>query len=323
MTPRGDADVLESNLRRQGPLLDILLKNRSGRGNIIWATDSYASEGKLFAPTKPILPKLVTGKYGTLIQPRAVKPKDEQKRRTKDKAEVFTPLEIVDQMNKAIDWAGRHKVVDRDNWQDYVKETKLEITCGEAPFIVSRYNPTSSSGKVITLINRVGFLDRKLRAVSKNCKDKDEWFKWVTEAYKASYGYEWQGDNLLIARENLLYSFYDYWRAKFDKSDKDLPPMEWRIKIATIISWNIWQMDGLKYVVPMSCRNMLLKTEVVDKNQLALPIVQKLQKTKLECEGCRLNNPFGHNGKYALVKDWTRGGRDGRIMRFVELLDNA
>ena len=40
-------DIQETSLLRQGhqrergELLNILLKNRSGRGNIIWATDSY------------------------------------------------------------------------------------------------------------------------------------------------------------------------------------------------------------------------------------------------------------------------------------------
>lgn len=312
MTPRGDADVLESNLRRQGPLLDILLKNRSGRGNIIWATDSYAAKGKLFAPDKPILPRLVTGQHGTLIQPRAVKPKEEQKRRTKDKAEVFTPLDIVDQMNKAIDWAGEHKVVDRDNWQDYVKETKLEITCGEAPFIVSRYNPVANTGIVLSLDGRVGFLDRKLRAVGEFCEASEEWFFWASEAFKASYGYDWQGDNVLLARENLLYSFYDYWRAKFEQPKKALPPMAWRKEVATIISWNIWQMDGLNYTVPLSGK---LTESVENKNQTSLNLGKIESTNNAKNDASNLTE-----AKYCLVKDWSIGGKNGRRIRFIDLL---
>lgn len=331
MTPRAEIDVYESDLRRQGPLLDILLLDRTSsriakkNRNIIWATDSYVTTGKRcdpFLPTKQIGPGLVTGAYSTLIQPRAAKSKDEQKRRTKDKAEVFTPLTIVDEMNSAIDRAIGENAPDDHTWQDYIRLLKLEITCGEAPYIVSRYDPTSTVGKLKPIGRRVGFLDKKLDVVNKrtNKRDPDEWFRWVIEAYKASYGYEWQGDNLLIARENLLYTFYDYWRAKFGKSDKDLPPMEWRIEIATIISWNIWQMDGLKYVKPMSRKQTRQEPVSVDKNQTVLFVAEKPKKIMLECEGCRLNDPLKHTGQKALIKDWTINGKTGKNVEFVSLL---
>ncbi len=194
--PKGNIDVFENVLRRIGRLLDILLIDRTTKKNIIWATDSYEGLGKEYLPKKHIKPELVTGKHGMLIQPRASKSLDEQRRRTKDKAEVFTPLKIVEQINKEVDGAAP----DRQNWQSYIRELKLEITCGEAPFIVSRYNPTSHTRKLIKLESRVGFLDRKLRAVSRYCDSKDEWLYWAREAFKASYGYEWQGDNVLLAR---------------------------------------------------------------------------------------------------------------------------
>lgn len=326
MAPRGEVDVLENTLRKQGALLDILLKNRPSGRNIIWATDSYITTGKRndpFLPEKQMKSELVTGKHGLLIQPRAVKSKEEQKRRTKDKAEVFTPLNIVDDMNLAVDRALGESEPKDHTWQDYVRMLKLEITCGEAPYIVSRYDPTSNSGKLKSIGRRVGFLDRKLDIVNKyvNKKDSDEWFRWVVEAYKASYGYEWQGDNLLIARENLLYSFYDYWRDKFDKSEKDLPPKEWRLEIAKIISWNIWQMDGLKYVRPMSCKETTVKHAENLENQTTFLPIEKPKKVKIECEGCRLNDPLKHTGKYAKIKDWSRG-KNGKKIRFVDLLSS-
>ena len=237
-------DILENTLRRKGALLDVLLFDRTTKNNIIWATDSYERRGKEFSPKKRMKPELVTGIYGKLIQPRAAKSLEEQRRRTKDKAEVFTPLKIVDQINKAIE----NRPLDKSNWQDYVRELKLEITCGEAPFIVSRYNPTAH-GTLIKLDNRVGFLDKKLKIVSRFCHNKDEWLFWSKEAFKASYGYEWQGDNVLLARENLLYTLIDYYKAKF----KRLPTLRIREEFAEIISWNIFQMDGLRYVIPMSC----------------------------------------------------------------------
>lgn len=128
---------------------------------------------------------------------------------------------------------------------------KLEITCGEAPYIVSRYDPVSDKQELLPLPKRVGFLDSKRSVVSKYCDTSEDWLKWSKIAFQSSYGYEWQGDSLLIARENLLYTFIDYYEDKFKK-----PPILYLQKeIAEIIVWNIFQMDGLKYLIPMNCKN--------------------------------------------------------------------
>lgn len=308
MAPVSEIDILESNLRRRGDLLDILLIDRTTGKNILWATDSYVLYGKDFAPKKHMKPELVTGIYNKFIQPRAAKSLDEQRRRTKDKAEVFTPLRVVDRMNKLIDWAGENKVPDAHNWQDYVHELKLEITCGEAPFIVSRYNPTSHTGKLIKLEHRVGFLDRKLRAVSHYCDNSKEWLYWAKEAFKASYGYEWQGDNLLIARENLLYTVIDYYKAKFGHKPTTVILKEF----AEIISWNIFQMDGLRYTIPMSCHH---ETRVIPGELTLFWETPDVVET-YECEGCKFNRPAKHNGRYVKIMDWNLG----KSMRFIELL---
>ena len=308
-----DIDVLENVLRQKGDLLDILLLDRTTKRNIIWATDSYLRHGKDFAPKKQMKPELVTGVYGKLIQPRAAKSREEQRQRTKDKAEVFTPLRIVDEMNKSIDWAGDNFPASEEKWQDYVRELRLEISCGEAPFIVSRYNPTAHTGKLIKLENRVGFLDRKLRIVSEYCHKPKEWVIWAKEAYKASYGYEWQGDNVLIARENLLYTMIDYYKAKFNRR----PSLTIQMEFAEIISWNIFQMDGIKYVQPMSCKQTLQPSQEVLKDQLPLLSLEKPKKIWVECEGCRTGDTLKHTGKYAKIMDWTTG----RQTFFVDLLD--
>ena len=65
-------------------------------------------------------------------------------------------------------------------------------------------------------------------------------------AYRNTYGYEWQGDNLLLAREALLYTFMDYYQAKFGEQPAEAD----MLRIADIISWNLWQMDGLKFGIP-------------------------------------------------------------------------
>lgn len=303
MVQTKDADILENTLRRNGELLEILLIDRTTKRNIIWATDSYEKLGKKFSPKKQIKSELVTGVYGSLIQPRAVKSRVEQDQRTREKGEVFTPLSIVDQMNRLIE----QSPVNKQNWQTYVSELKLEIACGEAPFIVSRYNPVAH-GAVIKIENRVGFLDRKLRVISKYCDKPREWLEWAKIAYQSSYGYEWQGDSLLIARENLLYSLIDYYEEKFNCK----PSLDVQHEFAEIISWNIFQMDGLKYVIPMSCRH---ETKVILGE---LTLFGKLPDIveEHECEGCKFNRVMKHNGKYVKIKDWV----ENKTVEFVNLM---
>lgn len=205
-------------------------------------------------------------------------------------------------------WDGSIQLPDKSNWKDYIRELKMEICCGEAPFVVSRYNPTAHTGKLIKLNTRVGFLDRKMHVVTKYCDTPKEWLDWAKEAYKASYGYEWQGDNVLIARENLLYTLLDYYMDKFGS----FPSVTVQREFADIISWNIFQMDGLRYVVPMSCHH---ETKVV-LGDLTLFGETPDTVEEYECEGCKFNRPTKHNGKYLRIMDWTTN----KSLRFVDLI---
>ena len=120
----------------------------------------------------------------------------------------------------------------------------MEITCGEAPYLVSRYDV--ESGEVIPTNRRIGILDRKLRVVNENASTDEEWLKWTIRAFQATYGYEFQGDNLLIARVNLVMTFEEY----FEERMKRKPDLREYGKIITIVAWNIWQMDGLTGTIP-------------------------------------------------------------------------
>ncbi len=306
-----DADIIENTIRQHGELLEILLLDRTRTTrqkahNILWATDSYDHH----KATSEIMLADITGEHTFLIQPRICKSKAEQQIRTHDKAEVFTPKDIVCQMNQDIDWGLKHWPVTQDTWQAYVKEKRLEITCGEAPFIVGRYN--AASGKqVLKLQNRVGFLDRKLQVVSEYCDNLESWLKWARIAFQSSYGYEWQGDSLLIARENLLYTFVDYYNDKFPQQAIDLAKrlsasdLELLKSMAIIISWNLFQMDGLRYVVPMSCRHT---AEIINEAPGLLKILgEKDVVKKHTCEGCLRSDPKLHNGKRVKVMDWETG----------------
>lgn len=245
-------DLDERRLYQQSPdILKILLKDRTTKRNIVWGTSSYDYLGKGFESYSPITVKQLAT-YDQLIQPRSEKTRSEQKARTKVNAEVFTPTWLV---KKQTDFA--EEDLNSLPFEDYVTSSWLEITCGEAPYIVTRYDAVS--GDLIPLSERVGFLDRKLARISKEVSDEEQWLALVKKAYQASYGYEWQGDSLLLARENLLLTFEDYYQAKFDKTASQAQLKE----IATIISYNLFQMDGLNYISPA-------KESQVESQQLSL-----------------------------------------------------
>ena len=260
-------DIREDNLLAlSAEVLDTLLRDHTTGKNIFWATHDYEALGPEYDYHSEILPHLITGENGMVIRPRVLKSKELQTDRSKDMAEVFTPSWICNAQNNLVDeaWFGRKDVFNIEDpanhtwktttnkiefpegktWKDYVRATRMEMTCGEAPYLVSRYDATT--GEPIPLEQRAGLLDRKLRVVSENTEKSGDWLDWAQIAYMNTYGYEWQGDNLLLAREALLWTFIEYYQAKFGKA----PLLKSINYIAYIISWNLWQMDGLRGVPP-------------------------------------------------------------------------
>ena len=146
-------DISENEWVWEDGLLDVLLLDRTTRKHIFWATDSYADYGAGYQWHDAITAEAITGDHGNLIMPRALKSRDEQQRRSRQMAEVFTPAWIVAEMNDVIDeeWSGEAEpntavAADADRrWQDYVVATRLEITCGEAPFLTSRYDTVTAT----------------------------------------------------------------------------------------------------------------------------------------------------------------------------------
>ncbi len=247
--------------------LKLLLQDKSTKKNIIWATDSYASFGEAYIDKSQMTENQLININTRIIQPRIFKDIGQQVYRTRKSAEVFTPAWICNKMNNFCDeeWFGYENVFNyqieqewipiRDvirfpeemnkNWRTYVDSRRLEITCGEAPYLVSRYD--TSTGVPIEIHKRIGILDRKIRVINENTVNEKEWMEWVIRAFQSVYGYEYQGDNLLIARINLLMTFIDYLKDRWGRQ----PNKSELYKIANIISWNIWQMDGLKGTVPV------------------------------------------------------------------------
>ena len=286
-------DILENKLLQDEPgLLEVLLSDHTTRKNIFWATDSYADYGDGYGWHDSITVEAITGKHGNIIMPRAMKSRDEQQRRSRQMAEVFTPSWLVGKMNDVIDeeWIGLHEESDENKnaWQDYVLATRLEITCGEAPFLTSRYDTVS--GEPIPIAERTGILDRKLRLVNDNSSD-EEWAHWALLALGSVYGYEWQGDNLLLAREALLATFNEYHEQRFDKRAAKATIF----RAADIISWNVWQMDGLKAVVPCSCH---------DDQHTESNLFGEQTTTVTPCRGCDKNDILLHNGLRCRLRRW-------------------
>lgn len=148
-------DLLEQELLdHERTLLEILLQDKTTKKNIIRATDDYAELGEPYSFKKEILPELVTGEQDSLIQPRVEKALEHQTNRTRDRAEVFTPSWICNAQNNLVD------------------AQRLEIFCGEAPYLVSCYDTVT--GETIPISQRIGLLDRKLRVVSENTDTEEQ-----------------------------------------------------------------------------------------------------------------------------------------------------
>lgn len=342
-------DVLESDIPRD--VLQILLADRTTGKNIMWMTDGYVKLESVFEIKMGVQDEIdldVISRPGNkIIRPRVDKGKDEQRERIQKKAEVFTPSWICNNMINMVDaaWFGRKtspfttdgshdarwklkksKIVFpkklKQTWVDFINDRRLEMCCGEAPFLVSRYDTTT--GEVIPVPERIGILDRKLRVVTENVGTKPgEWLKYAILALKATLGFEWQGDNLLIARENILYTMLEYY--KFYCSSDPICH-EKLVELADIISWNIWQMDGLKCVVPMTCHDEEYYPPEPKEVQLdffeesrSRNVEKELPLTK-PCPGCKLKKPldgiFLHNGIYCNIMDW----EENKSYRYTDII---
>lgn len=303
-------DIKENFLfELESSILILLLKDQTTKKNLIWATNDYEKYGNEYSSDSEITIWSITGNNGEIIKPRVLKNKEEKQQRSKNKAEVFTPSWVCNAQNNLVDnsWFESENVFNTEvnkswitskekiqfnnkNWNDYVKDTRLEITCGEAPYLTSRYDMVT--GIYIEPNNRIGLLDRKLRVISENVNSEKEWLNWVEIAVKNIYGFDWQGDNVFLARENILIAIAEYYEFIFNK----ILNSENLMKFAYIISWNIWQMDGLKGVIPNSCSFKKTNT------QLSL-FENKDSKTEI-CLGCKKNNIYAHNGIYCNIMDW-------------------
>ena len=283
--------------------------------NIFWATNDYIREKPGFNYDDQILPENIIGQNCRIVMPRVLKDKQSQLDRTKDKAEVFTPSWVCNAQNNLVDeaWFGRKDVFNRE----VVREDGLHTwipTEGKILFpegdkqktwkkYVSRYDTTT--GEPIPINRRIGLLDRKMRVINENVETEKDWYAMAEKAFKHTYGYEWQGDNLLLAREALLYTYIEYFMEKFNAKDENgeyvrdadgnlrVPERSKIVNAARWISWNLWQMDGIKMVVPDSC-DKVYETDLFGET------------TKKVCPACQKGEMNGHIGVKCIIRDWDK-----------------
>ncbi|MCD8189201.1 MAG: Eco57I restriction-modification methylase domain-containing protein [Clostridiales bacterium] len=302
-------------------LLEPLLKDKTTKTNILWATDAYQRMGPDYQRNGEIRPELITGQNSGVIKNRARKALEQQSERTRQHAEVFTPLWICKKMNDFADesWFKKRdphpfdrpepvRFLSKTRWWRYVDARRMEITCGEAPYLVSRYDV--STGESIPIENRIGILDRKLRVVGENTSTEEEWLRWALRAYQATYGYEFQGDNVLIARVNLLMTFEEY---LYDRWKRKPTPKE-RQEVLNVIVWNIWQMDGLTGAIPY-CRAEEVGQQIMLADWLEEEYPQTALADWLEPDEMEPPKPQPH----CRVYDW----RSKKNMEFLSLSERG
>lgn len=308
-------------------LLEMLLYDCTADRNILWATDSYELQGEDYGFDCEMRIDTVIANGASVVVPRVMKRMEEQKLRSKTKAEVFTPSWVCNAQNNLVDdaWFGREGVFNTEyvdeqgchrwatnpakiqfakdkTWKDYIRDTRLEMTCGEAPYLISRYDTTT--GKSIALKDRIGIFDRKMRVVSERACTVGEFRDWALMALKHTYGFEWQGDSLLLARVGLLLSYIEYYEAFY----KCAPPTKALVYTACVIVWNVWQMDGLKGVIPCTCHDEVEETT---------GLFGEVEKRIKPCKGCKGADIHAHNGTYCYVMDWD----SGKKMMFIDLIN--
>ena len=224
-------------VRRTG-LLDIFLMDRTTGRNIIWATGEADEE-------KEIMVEDILGR----IKPRWLKNEEARKQRMRMSAEVFTPSGICREMVKTIEGEESRPA------KDFSTSLCLEITCGEAPFIASRYD--METGKSIEVKARFGFLDKKLEGMREEDITLETYRDRALRSLKSVYGYELHGDSLFMARINVFMDFVEHWNEKWT-SNPDSKVLE---DASEVVSWNFWQMDGLgDFLSPLKTAKKSLET---------------------------------------------------------------
>ena len=108
-----EVDISENELLEAHPtVFQKLLFDHTTRKNVFLATDSYVDLGEGYLPHDEITIPKITGEHGLVLRPRAIKSREEQTKRSRDMAEVFTSSWTCNAQNNLVDdaWFGRKNV---------------------------------------------------------------------------------------------------------------------------------------------------------------------------------------------------------------------
>ena len=107
-------------------LVGRLLQDKTTRKNIIFASESYSDCGTGYKDHSQMTEDVLLGFDSCDIQPRVYKTASEQTKRTRKRAEVFTPAWIVNLMNNHCDaeWFGRTDVFKSSQTRSHFRREK-------------------------------------------------------------------------------------------------------------------------------------------------------------------------------------------------------
>lgn len=197
------------------------------------------------------------------LVPGALKSKERKFNATRKNGEVFTPSWICSMQNM-IAWnllgIGVADFMDPDVSEELamlaIDAKVVEPFCGEAPYLAFLYDVVE--GKSIHNKDKFGILDAKLRMAAtlarrcaKGCEGKEsdvaKWRELALQALKSVYAFDSKGDNVFLARRNLLRTLV---HADEDFTGAPTDP-EFLMEALRIISRNVWQMEAVGLAIPL------------------------------------------------------------------------
>lgn len=204
----------------------ILLRDYTTNESIVWGTASYGYDENSHIDANDIM----SGK---------VRLKPVYREFGKDS---LIPIEQVKKDNdEMFDVTGKSS-------EEIICMKSFERHCNDAPHTVSLYD--ESTGDIVMLPFREGLLDRKMALINSLPLTHDEtnWKVCTSNALMSSYGYEYRGDHLYMARRNILCDVIDWYEDKFGK-DIGVDMMK---EFADIISRNFVQMNESRGCIPFT-----------------------------------------------------------------------
>lgn len=264
-------------------IIDILLKERSFKRNL-----NFVETIEEFSGDDEITCDIVL-QDPPIILPQYMYAYDRKRNSAKKRGAVFTPqfaannmcevlcraiLNVPDEENICAqiypinETDTREWITDTlppEDCLNLIYKTCLDSCCGEGIFLTQRYH--QNSGKPIEIPFRKGLLDRKLHVIKRALEKEEDlhelrFFSLAKIAFKTTYGFDLLGKSVYLTRKNLLETFVDFYQWIFAKDPENAMVED----IATILSYNIFQMNGLSHKVPLTNQSVYARIRDWSKN---------------------------------------------------------